>query len=149
MDITEAGQALYIACEMERRAIRLYERALLLFDDAACREAVAAMLKEERRHLMQFEAMGAQTPGFERGQALSAQAAQVIFSGGLVEAQRKGAFASAQALFRYAAGEEEAAVKRYGAFAACLTGEAAAAFSAIAEQEKHHLVWLQEQLNQK
>ena len=91
MEIRGAGEALYIACQMEKRAIRLYERALAVFTDGACQDAVRSILAEERNHLDQFSRMGAETPDFERAQLLSAKAAEVLFSGGLVEAQRKGA----------------------------------------------------------
>lgn len=138
MEVRDAGEALYIACEMEKRAIRLYERALMVFDGSACREAIGAILQDERSHLEQFSSLGAQAPGFERAQVLAAQAADVLFSGGLVEAQRKGAFASPGALFHYAANEEAGAIQRYGQFAKQLTGEAARAFAAIAQEETGH-----------
>lgn len=138
MNIRDAGEALYIACEMEKRAIRLYERALALFGDGPCQEAVSQILSDERNHLKQFSAMGAQEPGFERAQLLSAQASGVLFSGGLVEAQRKGAFASPESLYAYAAAAEAEAVRRYGHFAAQLNGSAAEAFRAIVLEEKQH-----------
>ena len=72
MDVRCAGEALYIACQMEKRAIRLYERALAVFADGACQDAVRAILAEERNHLNQFSRMGAETPDFERAQLLSA-----------------------------------------------------------------------------
>ena len=139
MNIRGAGEALYIACQMEKRAIRLYERALALFADGACQDAVRTILAEERNHLSQFSRMGADTPDFERAQLLSARAAEVLFSGGLVEAQRKGAFDSVRGLYAYAAKEEEDAVRQYTAFASSLKGSAATAFSAIALEEKQHL----------
>lgn len=139
MDIRCAGEALFIACQMEKRAIRLYERALAVFADGACQDAVRAILAEERNHLNQFSQMGAETPDFERAQLLSAKAAGVLFSGGLTEAQRKGAFESVRSLYAYAAREEEEAIRQYTAFASSLTGNAASAFSAIALEEKRHL----------
>lgn len=142
MEIRGAGEALYIACEMEKRAIRLYERALTVFADGPCQEAIRVILCDELRHLEQFSHMGAEYPGFERGQLLSAQASRVLFSGGLIEAQRKGAFSSPQELYRFAAEEEEEAIRCYGAFAASLTGSAAAAFTAIQLEEKQHLAKL-------
>lgn len=142
MMIRDAGEALYIACEMEKRAIRLYERALMVFGDGPCREAISAILKDERGHLAQFSAMGAKEPGFENAQLLSAQASGVIFSGGLVEAQRKGAFDSPERLFAYAAEEEAGAVQRYGEFAEQLKGDIAAAFHAIVLEETRHFAKL-------
>ena len=54
MQVRGAGEALFIACEMEKRAIRLYERALALFADSPCQEAIRAILGDERNHLRQF-----------------------------------------------------------------------------------------------
>ncbi len=142
MRIRDAGEALYIACEMERRAIRLYERALAVFQDGPCQAAVGAILSDERNHLDQFTRMGGGAPGFERALLLSAQASRVLFPGGLVEAQRKGAFSSPARLYAYAAKEEEEAVRRYGEFASSLQGETSSAFSAIALEEKQHLAKL-------
>ena len=144
MNIRDAGEALYFACEMEKRAIRLYERALTVFQDAACQEAVRAILQDERGHLERFSLMGAQTPGFERAALLSAQAAGVLIPGGLMEAQRRGAFESARSLYAFAAGEEEQAVRRYGEFAEALSGSAAAAFAAVQAEEIQHLARFRE-----
>ena len=139
MDIRDAGEAAFIACEMEKRAIRLYERALALFADAPCQEAIRAILSDERNHLCQFSQMGESAAGFERAQLLSAQAGRVLFPGGLVEAQRKGAFDSVRALYAYAAKEERDAVQAYTRFSESLSGSASAAFAAIALEEKRHL----------
>ena len=142
MQARNAGEALYLASEMERRAVRLYERALLVFDRPDCQAAIRRILSEERQHLARFEAMGAQAPGFEAGQALAARAAQVLFAGGLVEAQRRGAFESAGALFAYAMEQERQAIACYDAFARQLSGEAGAAFAAVAGEEQTHLAQL-------
>ena len=139
MEIRDAGEAIFIACEMEKRAIRLYERALAVFADGPCPEAIRAILGDERNHLCQFSQMGADAAGFERAQYLAAQAGRVLFPGGLVEAQRKGAFDSVRALYAYAAKEEQDAVEAYTRFADSLSGAASAAFSAIAQEEKLHL----------
>ena len=139
MEIRDAGEAAFIACEMEKRAIRLYERALALFADGPCQEAIRAILSDERNHLYQFSQMGESAAGFERAQMLSAQAGRVLFPGGLVEAQRKGAFDSVQALYAYAAKEEHDAVQAYTRFSESLSGSASAAFAAIALEEQRHL----------
>ena len=138
MKVQNAGEALYIASEMEKRAIKLYERALMLFGQGPCKEALSAILQDEKGHLASFQALGAQEPGFEQAQLLSAQAAEVLFAGGLMEAQRKGAFQSVKSLYSYAADQEAEAIERYGSFAAQLDGGAAEAFRAIAEEEKQH-----------
>ena len=138
MNIHDAGEALYIAIEMEKRAIKLYERALTVFGEGPCKEALASILQDEKGHLASFRALGAKEPGFEQAQLLSAQASELLFSGGLMEAQRKGAFQSVKSLYSYAAVQEAEAIERYGSFAAQLDGGAAEAFRAIAEEEKQH-----------
>ena len=138
MNVRDAGEALYIASEMERRAIKMYERALLVFGEGPCREPLQAILTEEKSHLPRFLSLGAKEPGFEQAQLLSAQASGLLFSGGLMEAQRKGAFASPKALYAYAAAEEKTAIERYGDFAAQLDGDASKAFAAIVLEEKQH-----------
>ena len=91
--------------------------------------------------------MGGEAPDFARAQLLAAQAAGVLFSGGLIEAQRKGAFDSALRLYQYAAEEERDAVSRYGEFAAQLDGAAAAAFRQIEMEEAGHLKKLNEMIS--
>ncbi len=146
MQVRSTAEALFIACEMEKRAIRLYERALAIFADGSCQEAIRAILADERHHLARFSEMGGKTPGFERAQLLSAQATGVLFSGGLVEAQRKGAFDSVLRLYQYAADEEQNAIARYGEYAAQLDGPASAAFRQIEMEETGHLLKLKEMI---
>ena len=139
MHIQSAGEAAFLACEMERQAIRLYERALLLFPQGETGQAIREILAEERSHLAQFEGLGKAACSFEQAQLLSAQAAQTLNAGGLMAAQRKGAFASPLSLYCYAAKEEENAIRTYTSFAKALSDEAAQAFLTIANEEKRHL----------
>ena len=148
MAIRGAGEALYIACEMEKRAIRLYERAMTVFAEGPLAEAIRAILGDEKNHLARFSQLGAGADGFARAQLLSARAARVLFPGGLMEAQRRGAFDSVQALLAYAAEEEKTAALQYGRFARELTGAAAAAFAAIESEEKQHLKKLLEWMDE-
>ena len=57
MVVKNECQALCIAVEMERRAIRVYERALMLAQDAQVRAGIEEILADERRHLQRFSAM--------------------------------------------------------------------------------------------
>ncbi len=132
------GQAFYTAVEMERRAVRMYERALLLFS-GACEGLIRDILAQEREHLRRFTEMGGQCGGVEECALLSAQAADALFSGGLVEMQRVGAFDSPKSLLAFAAKEEAGAVERYTAFAARADGEFSRAFLDIAAEEQKHL----------
>ena len=145
MEVQFAGQALLIACEMEKRAIKLYERALLLFSQEDIASAIRAILTEEKRHLSQFETMRSafpcdMKPDDER--LLQAESGDILFQGGLMEAHRKGALCSAEALFDYAANEERNAATCYTRFAENTQGEAAQIFRAIAQEEQCHLCQL-------
>ncbi len=139
MHIQSAGEAAFLACEMERQAIRLYERALLLFPQGETGQAIREILAEERSHLAQFEGLGKAACSFEQAQLLSAKAAQTLNAGGLMAAQRKGAFETPHALFSYAANEEKNAIETYESFSGRFSGEAADAFRQIAQEEKRHL----------
>lgn len=137
--VKSAQDALFVAIRMEQRAIGLYERALLLSPAAPLAEAIRRMLRDERRHLQQFEALA--DPNAIKGDAalLAAQAADMLHAGGLMGAAREGAFADAHSLVVYAACEEESAVARYQAFADACTGEARDMFLLIAGEEAKHL----------
>ena len=48
MNIQSAGEAVFLACEMEKQAVRLYERALMIFPDENMQQAVREILAEEK-----------------------------------------------------------------------------------------------------
>ncbi len=140
--VKTAGEAYYLAAEMERRAVRLYERALLLFDKPVLRERVAQILADEREHLRRFTALkDGEAPDAECGLCLSAESARILFSGGLMKAHRLGAFESECALLLYAAHEEQSAVEIYRGFAEQFHQNDACtqAFLSIAAEEQSHL----------
>ena len=147
MNIQSAGEAVFLACEMEKQAVRLYERALLIFRDEKMQQAVREILAEEKSHLAQFEQLGQAVCSFEQAQLLSAKAAKTLNAGGLMAAQRKGAFESPRALFSHAAQEEKNAVQTYSAIADDLTGDAADTFRHIAREEERHLAEFEGFLN--
>ena len=135
---SSVGQTFYTAVEMERRAVRMYERALLLFS-GACEGLIQSILSQEREQLRRFTEMGGRCGGEEERALLSARAADVLFSGGLIEMQRMGAFDSPKNLLAFAAKEEQGAIEQYTAFAERAEGEYKRAFLDIAEEEKKHL----------
>lgn len=145
MTLHAAEEAFFTAQEMEKRAIRLYERALMLFGQQADMQTqIAAILREEKEHLRRFEQLGSDFfPSQEERALLSAKAADALFTGGLVEAQRLGAFDSPRGLITYAAGEEESAQHFYESMGKALeeAGEQAAseALLKIAREESMHL----------
>ena len=142
--VKTAGDALYIACEMEKRAVKLYERAALI---AA---AIGDMLSQEREHLRRFTHMlSGRVPEHAEALVLSARAAGILFDEGLGGAAREGAFASPAELLAYAAGQEALAVDCYTQFAAACAAypEAQAAFLAIVQEEGQHLATLKKAQN--
>lgn len=139
MIIQSAGEAAFLACEMEKQAIRLYERALMLFADGPSGQAIREILAEEKSHLAQFELLGKEACSLEQAELLSAKAAKTLNAGGLMAAQRKGAFASPHALFCHAAEEEKNAIETYRSFAEQFSGDTAETFLHIAKEEKRHL----------
>lgn len=149
MNLRAAEEAFFTAQEMERRAIRLYERALMLFgQQEPMKGYLQSILREEQEHLRRFEQLGgAFFPSQEERALLSAKAADALFTGGLVEAQRLGAFDSPRGLFAYAAREEEASQAFYTDMARALEAanetDAAHALHTIAQEEGVHLCSLQ------
>ena len=153
MNLRAAEEAFFTAQEMEKRAIRLYERALMLFgQEEPMKSYLTSILREEKEHLRRFEHLGgAFFPSQEERALLSAKAAEALFTGGLVEAQRLGAFDSAQGLFTYAAGEEKSSQAFYSDMASALEAagetDAVNALRTIAQEEGIHLNSLQAKLS--
>lgn len=148
--IKSAGDALFIACEMEKRAVKLYERAALIWSDGDTAAAIADMLRQELEHLRRFGAMlSNHAPAQPEALVLSAQAAGILYDEGLHGAARDGAFESAAALLRYAAQQEALAVNCYTSFAAQCADYPAAqqAFLSIVAEEQQHLAILEKAQN--
>ena len=116
--IEHQGQALTVAMEMERRAIRTYERALLLAKDEEVRKGIENILGDERRHLKRFTEMWDKTVNSAEQQVLlQAMAADVLFRGGVTEMAREDALTTLTGLYRYAMESEANAVETYTKFA--------------------------------
>lgn len=150
MYVNNQQEALYIACEMEKRAIRLYQRAVMLLDDPVMKAEAEEMVQEETQHLQRFRQMGEQLSGhpLDEGQLiLSAFAAQILYPGGLVEASREHAFEDRKSLLTVALNEEKSAIKWYAAFAKeCTSKEAQEMFLNIAAEEVLHMQVLEDKL---
>lgn len=149
MVVHNEGQALCVAVEMERRAIRVYERALLLATEPEVAAGIREILRDEREHLRRFSEMRAEYPvgAAEEKQLISAMAADVLFTGGVMEMQRAQALTTLPGLYRYAADSEADAVQTYGGFAQrCQDERVREAFMAIVREESQHLTELTEKL---
>lgn len=146
MQVQTAQEALFIACEMERGAVQLYQRALLLMKELGRGEEtlmahLQQMLRDEQRHLQQFSSLYEKLEEpMEQQLLLSAVAENVLFRGGLMGAVREGILRSAEGMLRFAAQSEENAVQTYRAFAEqCGQEHAGAVLLAIAAEEERHL----------
>ncbi|HHT15155.1 MAG TPA: hypothetical protein GXZ86_04690 [Clostridiales bacterium] len=148
--ITSASQALFMAIEMEKRAVSLYERMLILFASSENQALLEHLLADEKRHLIQFEHhLDEQSQSLENTMLLSALADEVLFEGGLNRMLREGVLESNQSLLDYAAQEEQKAIDTYTSYAELCEGDAKEAFLQIAAEEKTHLKVLEKMMNEK
>lgn len=150
LQVKSEQEALYLACEMERRAIRVYERGVMISHDPAIKALLQKLYDDEKAHLMKFSKMGncsVEITDREQQLLLKSYAAQVLFPGGLMQAKREGALSSLQSLLAFSRDSEETAVRTYKEFASsCLQAEAREMFLGIAHEEEGHLAALEEQL---
>ncbi len=149
MVVKNECQALCIAVEMERRAIRVYERALMLAQDAQVRAGIEEILVDERRHLQRFSAMREcrMVDEAEERLLISSMAAEVLFTGGVMEMKREQALKTLKGLYQYAADSEADAVRTYADFAKkCADPAVHDVFMDIVREESSHLVELRGKL---
>ena len=149
MVVRNEGQALCVAVEMERRAIRVYERSLMLASDPQVIAGIEEILADEREHLKRFGEMRAEHPVTEDEEKLliSSLAAEVLFTGGVMEMKREQALTTLKGLYRYAADSEAGAVETYGSFASkCVDDRVKNTFMAIVREESEHLTVLLDRL---
>ena len=149
MVVKNECQALCIAVEMERRAIRVYERALMLAQNSQVRAGIEEILADERRHLQRFSAMREchMVDEAEERLLISAMAAEVLFTGGVMEMKREQALTTLRGLYQYAADSEADAVRTYADFAKkCADPAVHDVFMDIVREESSHLVELRGKL---
>lgn len=139
--VQNAKEALYIACEMEKRAIKLYQRGAMV--SPALEKEFGQMEADERVHLERFTHMGEELEGVvidEKKLLLNAYASQALFPGGLMEAGRVGGLDEWAAYLKYAQSQEEQAAACYREFASqCEDEGAKQMFLSIALEEDGHL----------
>ena len=146
MIVNNEREALCVAVEMERRAIRTYERALLLVDNDEVRSGIESILQQEREHLKRFLEMQESYPSDkqEEKDLLQAMGAEMIFSGGVMEMERSQGLTTLKGLYNFATQSEQHALDHYLSFVEkCQDSRVAEAFQSIAAEEKGHLVYLQ------
>ena len=145
MIVNNEREALCVAVEMERRAIRVYERALMLVSDEAVRGGIGDILSQEREHLKRFSAMREDYPSDvqEEQALLQAMGAEALFPGGVMEMERAQGLQTLNGLYAFAADSEQHAMETYLSFAEkCRDGKVVDAFRAIAAEESAHLMQL-------
>lgn len=149
MIVRNQQQALCVAVEMERRAIRVYQRALMLTTDPQVRAGIQEILQDEQEHFRRFSAMKAACPPSENEERMltQAMAAEMLFPGGVMELERAKGLDSLQGLYTFAAESEQQAVENYMTFAEkCIDPAIAEAFTSIAGEEALHLAELKKKL---
>ena len=147
MIVNNEREALCVAVEMERRAIRIYERAMMLAADEAVRGGIRDILGQEQEHLRRFSAMRESYPSDQREEEalLQAMGAEALFPGGVMEMERAQGLTTLEGLYGFAADSERHAMETYLSFAEkCRDSRVADAFRAIAAEESAHLCSLQE-----
>ena len=142
MIVHNEREALCVAVEMERRAIRIYERALTLTANEAVRGGIGDILSQEKEHLKRFCAMRESYPSDAREEEalLQAMGAEALFPGGVMEMERAQGLTTLESLYTFAADSEQHAMETYLSFAEkCRDAKVAEAFRAIAAEESSHL----------
>ena len=119
MIVRNEQQALCVAVEMERRAIRVYDRALMLAQAQQVIAGIREILADEKEHLRRFAAMKENYPGDgnEERMLMQAMAAEMLFPGGVMELERAKGLDTLHGLYEFAAESEKNAVEKYMSFA--------------------------------
>lgn len=152
MVVKNESQALCVAVEMERRAIRVYERALMLATDPQVQAGIQEILQDEREHLIRFSKMRAshQVDAQEERMLIAGMAAETLFPGGVMEMKREQALTTLEGLYRYAAESEADAMSTYAAFAEKCTDEnVRETFMSIVREESKHLTDIRTRLEER
>ena len=150
MIVRNQQQALSVAVDMETRAIKTYERALMLSDQADVHAAINDILADEREHLRRFMEMQGQleSSAAEDRMLTGALATEALFPGGVMEMKRAHALDSVRSVYEFAAESEQDAVEKYLDFALkCEDADIREAFCSIAQEEATHLAELNEALD--
>lgn len=150
MIVKDQREALCVACEMERRAIAVYERALTLAGSEEVRAGIRRILADEREHLRCFSGMRERCCACgapEDRLLMAALGAEALFPGGVMELTRAQGLCSLEGLYTFARDSEAEAVRAYGEFAnKCADPAVREAFLDIAREEGAHLAALEDEL---
>ena len=106
MVVRNEQQALTVAVEMEKRVIRIYERALMIADDLQVKQGIRDIIQEENEHLQRFYEMKAACPALSEQEdrlLIQAISAEILFPGGVMELERATGLYTLEGLYRFAA----------------------------------------------
>ena len=152
MIVRNEQQALAMAVEMEKRAVRIYERALTLTDDPAVIGGIRNILQEEQQHLCRFNAMKKACralPVQEDRLLIQAISAELLFPGGVMEMERAKGLDTLEGLYRFAAESEYDAMIKFADYAdKCESQDVREAFLSIAREEAVHYARLKEKVDE-
>lgn len=152
MIVRNEQQALAMAVEMEKRAIRVYERALTLTDDPEVVGGIREILQEEQQHLCRFNAMKKACralPAREDKLLIQAISAELLFPGGVMEMERAKGLDTLEGLYRFAAESEYDAMIKFADYAdKCESQDVREAFLSIAREEAVHYARLKEKVDE-
>ncbi|MGN0764421.1 MAG: hypothetical protein ACI4MK_13570 [Aristaeellaceae bacterium] len=152
MVVRNEQQALAMAVEMEKRAIRIYERALTLTDDPAVIGGIRDILTEEHQHLCRFNAMKMACPALpvkEDRLLIQAISAELLFPGGVMEMERAKGLDTLEGLYRFAAESEYDAMIKFADYAdKCESQDVREVFLSIAREEAVHYARLKEKVDE-
>ncbi|MGN0777653.1 MAG: hypothetical protein ACI4MJ_00750 [Aristaeellaceae bacterium] len=148
MVVRNEQQALTVAVEMEKRVIRIYERALMIADDPQVKQGIREIIKEEHEHLLRFYEMKAACPALSEQEdklLIQAISAEILFPGGVMELERAKGLDTLDSLYRYAAESEYDAMIKFAEYAEkCESPQIRDAFQSIAQEEAIHYARLRE-----
>ena len=147
LKIQNQNEAMYIACQMERGAVKHYARAMQLMqamgrENEPLYSALKAMLHDEESHLEQFCAFtDCDSISPERQTLLNALMQDWLFKGGLMGAAREGMMEDIPSMMQYAQASEELSARKYRECAEMTDDEATrqALLAIAAEEDKHYL----------
>lgn len=153
-------EGLRIAAEMERRGGEFYRHASRIAKKSDAKQLLTKLADEERIHELEFGKLDAQLRR-DRGEEdeqyydeevsayLSAVAAEVVFSGGLIGLAKDHGIESPEAILKNAIQSEKDSILFYSEMILqARSDEARRVFREIVRQEKFHLNQLQKMLQE-
>ena len=152
MVVRNEQQALTVAVEMEKRVIRIYERALMIADDLQVKQGIRDIIQEENEHLQRFYEMKAACPALSEQEdrlLIQAISAEILFPGGVMELERATGLDTLEGLYRFAAESEYDAMIKFADYAdKCESQDVREAFLSIAREEAVHYARLKEKVDE-